>query len=40
LGYEPALTSEQMDAAAQSYFVKPKETLDYDTIMDEPRALA
>ncbi|MBM4284560.1 MAG: ATPase [Deltaproteobacteria bacterium] len=40
MGHEPELTAEQLDAAAQSYFVKPKETLDYDTLLDEPRALA
>ncbi len=39
LGIDPELTIEQLDAACQSYFVKPKEVIDYDTALEDPRTL-
>ncbi len=39
LGIKPELTPEQLDAACQSYFVRPKEVIDYDTALEEPRTL-
>ena len=35
----PELTAETLDQACQSYFVKPKEVIDYDTALEEPRSL-
>jgi hypothetical protein len=41
LKLKPALTPQLLDHACQSYFVKPKEVIDYDTVLgDEPRALS
>jgi hypothetical protein len=39
LKMKPNLTPQLLDHACQSYFVKPKEVIDYDTVLDEPRAL-
>jgi hypothetical protein len=40
LKVKPALTPQLLDHACQSYFVKPKEVIDYDTVLgDEPRPL-
>jgi hypothetical protein len=35
----PELTPELLDYACSSYFVKPKEVVDYDIAMEEPRTL-
>lgn len=35
----PDLTSETLDQACLSYFVKPKEVIDYDTALEEPRSM-
>ncbi len=40
LKMKPALSPQLLDYACQSYFVKPKEVIDYDTVLDEPRALS
>jgi hypothetical protein len=41
LKVKPSLTPQLLDHACQSYFVKPKEVIDYDTVLgDEPRALS
>uniref|UniRef100_A0A7V6A1I1 ATPase n=1 Tax=Desulfobacca acetoxidans TaxID=60893 RepID=A0A7V6A1I1_9BACT len=40
LQIKPSLSPQLLDHACQSYFVKPKEVIDYDTVLgDEPRAL-
>lgn len=39
LKIKPALTPQLLDFACQSYFVKPKEVIDYDTVLADPRAL-
>jgi SpoVK/Ycf46/Vps4 family AAA+-type ATPase len=37
----PNLSPQLLDFACQSYFVKPKEVIDYDTVLgEEPRALS
>ena len=41
LKVKPSLSPQLLDYACQSYFVKPKEVIDYDTVLgDEPRALS
>jgi energy-coupling factor transporter ATP-binding protein EcfA2 len=40
LKIKPSLSPQLLDYACQSYFVKPKEVIDYDTVLDEPRALS
>ncbi len=38
---KPTLSSQLLDYACQSYFVKPKEVIDYDTVLgDDPRSLS
>ena len=38
---KPTLSPQLLDYACQSYFVKPKEVIDYDTVLgDEPRSLS
>ncbi|MFZ2087149.1 MAG: hypothetical protein WAU47_01120, partial [Desulfobaccales bacterium] len=40
LKIKPSLSPQLLDFACQSYFVKPKEVIDYDTVLgEEPRAL-
>ena len=41
LKIKPSLSPQFLDYACQSYFVKPKEVIDYDTVLvDEPRPLS
>jgi hypothetical protein len=39
LKLKPSLSPQLLDHACQSYFVRPKEVIDYDTVLDEPRPI-